>query len=83
MTLGEIPVGGRLLIRSKVEWRSAVVTKKNDDKVTLAVASPRGRTYRLRRPVFSEIYPDTAIPVLKFEIEEDWRSNFSSYDPRW
>ena len=83
ITLRELPVGARLLIRSKTDWRSAVVSRFNTEKATLAVSSPTGRTYRLHRNLESEIVFDGFIAILKIESDENWRENFTKYDFRW
>ena len=83
ITLRDLPVGARLLIRSKIDWRVAVISKFDEEKATLIVCSPLGRTYRLRRLLDAEIIFDGKIPILKTEIEENWRENFSKYDWRW
>ena len=83
ITLRDLPVGARLLIRSKKDWRVAVISKFDEEKATLIVCSPLGRTYRLRRLLDAEIIFDGKIPILKTEIEENWRENFSKYDWRW
>jgi hypothetical protein len=82
-TLGEFPIGSRLLIRSKKDWRTAVVSQFSEEKATLIVCSPSGRTYRLRRNLEVEIVFDGKIPILKIESEENWRENFTKYDFRW
>ncbi len=81
--LSELPIGGRLLIRSKKDWRVAVVSRITEEKVTLIVCSPFGRTYRMHRNIDCEIIYDGKIPLLKCDSEEDWRDNFSTYDIRW
>ncbi len=81
--LGELPIGGRLLVRSKKDWRVAAVSRITEEKVTLIVCSPFGRTYRLHRKLDSEIVFDGKIPILKYALEENWRDNFSTYDIRW
>lgn len=78
-----MPIGARLLIRSKSDWRSAVVSRFGDEKATLIVCSPTGRTYRLHRLLGAEIVLDGKIPILKIEAEENWRENFTKYDFRW
>ena len=83
ITLGELPLGARILIRTKKDWRSAVVSQFSEEKATLIVCSPTGKTYRLRRILESEIVFDGFIPILKIEEEGDWRDNFSKYDFRW
>jgi len=82
-TLGEFPIGARLLVRSKKDWRMAVVSQFNEEKATLIVCSPSGRTYRLRRFLETVIVFDGGIPILKIETEENWRENFTNYDFRW
>jgi hypothetical protein len=83
LTLRELPIGARLLIRSKTDWRSAVVSQLGVEKVIISVCSPTGRTYRLRRALEAEIIFDGGIPILKIESAEDWRENFTKYDFRW
>ena len=83
ITLRELPVGARLLIRSKTDWRVAVVSQFYEEKATLIVCSPNGRTYRLRRLLEMEIIFDGKIPILKSNLEDTWRDNFSKYDIRW
>lgn len=83
MTLREIPLGGRLLVRSRKDWRFAVVSRIAEDSITLSIASPTGYNYRTRRPAEAEIGFDGRIPFLIFEEAENWRENFTSYDLRW
>ncbi len=61
----------------------AVVSQFKEEKATLIVCSPSGRTYRLLRLLEMEIIFDGDIPLLKSDSEEDWRENFSKYDFRW
>ncbi len=83
VTLRELPIGARLLIRSKTDWRVAVVSQFYEEKATLIVCSANGRTYRLRRLIEMEIIYDGKIPILKCDSEESWRDNFTKYDVRW
>ena len=83
ITLRGLSVGTRLLVRSKTDWRTAVISSFDEEKVTLIVCSPSGRTYRLRRKLECEIVFDGKIPLIKSDIEENWRDNFSKYDFRW
>lgn len=80
--LRDLAVGCRLIYRSKTNWRWAVVSRKGDEKATLIVCSPTGRTYRLSRHLHSRIVVDGWIPVLWYEEGEDWRENFEDYDRR-
>lgn len=79
-TLGALPVGARLLLRCRKDWRDATIVSVADDSVTLSVTSPKGRTYRLRRPPDSPLLFDGQIPVLG---EGQWRAGLARYDPRW
>jgi hypothetical protein len=82
-TLDQLPLGGRLLVRSKKDWRVAVVSRISEGQVTISVASPRGGCYRLRRAFDAQIVFDGQIPFLKVDPSEPWRENFVSYDVRW
>ena len=82
-TLSDLHVGCRLLYRAKDDWRTAVISKIAEEKATLIVCSPTGRTYRLRRDLDSKIDLDGKFLVLKIKSKEDWRKNFSNYDSRW
>ena len=83
ITLSTIPLGGRLLVRSKTDWRVAVVCRITEDKITISVASPKGYNYRLRRPLDAVVNFDGRIPYLIADSAEPWRENFSAYDLRW
>ncbi len=81
-TLADLPIGSRLLVRSKVDWRTAAISKIVDENVTLTVASPTGFSYRLKRTLQTEIYFDGIFPILT-NTDENWRENFTKYDLRW
>ncbi len=83
ITLASIPLGGRLLVRSKKDWRVAVVSRIGEDQITISVASPTGYNYRLRRALDASISFDGRIPFLVIEESDTWRDNFSAYDMRW
>ena len=83
ITLASIPLGGRLLVRSKTDWRVAVVSRIGEDQITISVASPTGYNYRLRRATDASISFDGRIPYLVIEDSDTWRDNFSPYDVRW
>jgi hypothetical protein len=80
--LADLPVGSRLLVRSKKNWRSAAISKVIDEIVTLIVSSPSGFSYRLRRHLQTEIHFDGELPILEIS-HENWRENFAKYDIRW
>jgi len=84
LTLGSLFVGARLVLRCRKDWRGATVISVSIDKITLAVASPNGSTYRVRRPPDSLLFQDGAIPVLCEEASRaTWRAGFVRYEPRW
>lgn len=82
-TLGHFPVGCRLLVRSKKDWRFAVVCRKTEEYISLSVASPKGGNYRLRRAADLELSFDGLVPFLVANETDAWRENFSPYDVRW
>ena len=81
--LSEIPLGGRILFRSKKDWRTAVVARITEDSITLSIASPTGYNYRVRRDCECELGTDGPIPFLITDNAEAWKENFSIYDRRW
>lgn len=83
ITLGQFPLGGRLLVRSKKDWRFAVISRKTEEFISLSIASPRGGNYRVRRLASLEIAFDGSIPFLLADHPDTWRDNFSAYDMRW
>lgn len=83
ITLADIPVGGRLLVRSKKDWRVAVIARKTEEFVSISIASPTGYNYRIRRTADQAIYVEGEIPYLPREESEPWRENFTGYDLRW
>jgi hypothetical protein len=80
MTLASLPVGARLVLRCRKDWRDATVSAVALDCVTLSVGSPTGRTYRVRRPPDSLLSNDGPIPLLG---EGAWRTTRARYDARW
>ena len=85
-TLGALPVGARLIVRCRKDWRAATVAAfeaKEDDattRVVINVASPSGHTYRLRRPHDAPLNYHGHIPLLG---EGHWRVGLVRYDVRW
>lgn len=81
-TLGSLPVGARLILRCRADWRAAAVAGFEPDRgrVVLSVASPNGHTYRVRRPADSPLAHDGHLPVLG---EGQWRAGLARYDVRW
>ncbi len=80
LTLSSLPVGARLILRCRKDWRDATIVAVTLESVTLSVISPKGRTYRLRRPADAPLSFDGPIPVLG---EGHWRAAFARYDARW
>jgi hypothetical protein len=83
MKLANIPLGGRLLIRSRTDWRTAVVSRVSDERITLSVVSPKGRNYRLGRDPEMEVGIENGVHFLYSRYTEQWTENFASYDTRW
>lgn len=79
-TLGSLPLGSRLVLRSRKDWRTATIVAITVDKIKLSVASPSGHTYRMYRPFETPISFDGSIPLLG---EGGWRFGFARYDKRW
>jgi hypothetical protein len=79
--LADLPVGARLLVRSRVDWPFATVAAANVEKMTLTVCSPTGRTYRLRRPPDLPLMLDGHIPIAG--DPGSWRISLARYDLRW
>ncbi len=73
-TLGALPVGARLILRCRADWRAATVAAFDEAnaRVVLNVASPGGHTYRVRRPADSPLTYDGHFPVLG---EGSWRAD--------
>ncbi len=82
LTLGALPLGARLVLRCRKDWRAAAVCAFESDlgRVVLSVASPPGHTYRLRRPADAPLTLDGQLPVLG---QGTWRACFARYDLRW
>ena len=80
MTLGSLPVGARLILRCRKDWRDACVAAVSLEGIILSVGSPSGHTYRVRRPHDSLLSLDGSIPVLG---EGGWRALRVRYDLRW
>jgi hypothetical protein len=81
-TLGSLPIGARLILRCRADWRVATVAAFDTEmgRVVLNVASPTGHTYRVRRPHDAALARDGSIPVLG---EGCWRAGLARYDVRW
>jgi hypothetical protein len=80
--LGSLPVGARLILRCRADWRAATVAsfEPGAGRVVLNVASPTGHTYRVRRPADAALTHDGHLPILG---EGQWRAGLARYDVRW
>ena len=85
LTLGSLPLGARLVLRCRKDWRTAAVAAFEHDleRVVLTVASPSGHNYRVRRPADSPLAFDGAIPILSDRGPDVWRVSLARYDARW
>ncbi len=79
-TLAVLPLGARLVLRCRKDWRAATIVAVNPERITISVHSPSGHTYRVRRPADAPLLFHGAIPLLGAGC---WRSGFARYDPRW
>jgi hypothetical protein len=82
-TLGDLPLGARLVLRCRKDWRAAAVAARQPDGVTLTVCSPNGHTYRVRRPADAALAFHGHIPVLGDREHASWLSALARYDARW
>ena len=82
-TLASLPVGARLVIRCRKDWRTATVSSIAPDCVRLSVASPTGHTYRVRRPPDAPLAYEGALPLLGEVTPAGWRAALARYDARW
>ena len=82
LTLGSLPLGARLVLRCRKDWRMAAVAafEPELERIVLTVASPSGHTYRVRRPADSPLSLEGSIPILG---EGTWRVSLARYDVRW
>ena len=82
-TLAELPLGARLILRCRKDWRMATVAAVALDVITLTVCSPSGHTYRVRRPLDAPLTFDGIIPLLGETTSAGWRVALARYDVRW
>jgi hypothetical protein len=82
-TLASLPVGARLVMRCRRDWRAATVASVEPDCVRLNVASPTGHTYRVRRPPDAPLTYEGALPLLGEVTPAGWRVALARYDLRW
>ncbi len=82
-TLRELPVGTRLLIRTRKDWRSAVISRVGEADVALRVCCSSGRTYWTKRDSDTCVIFERNIFRLETLAPEDWRVNFAKFEVRW
>jgi len=82
-TLAELPLGARLVLRCRKDWRAAAIAGVTLDQITLTVCSPTGHTYRVRRPADAPLIFDGHIPILSERADACWRVALARYDARW
>ena len=82
-TLATLPLGARLVLRCRKDWRTATVVRIELEKITLSVSSPNGRTYRMRRPPDAPLVFDGSVPLLGKIDASSWRAGLARYDVRW
>jgi hypothetical protein len=80
MTLAELHIGSKLLLRCKTDWRDATVVAIREERVTLLVCSPTGYSYKVRKDADEELDFHGDIPLLG---EGDWKEEIARYDVRW
>jgi len=83
ITLRELPVGTRLIIRTRKDWRSAVISRTGERDVALRVCCSSGRTYWTRRDSEMFVLKEENIFRLETIAEDDWRTNFARFETRW
>lgn len=83
LALASLPIGARLILRCRKDWRDACVAAVAPEAITLSVGAPSGRTYRVRRSPTTPLSFDGTIPVLGEVSEGCWRVGFANYDKRW
>jgi len=83
--LSDLPIGARVLVRSRTDWRAAAISRIIDEPamVVLTVSSPSGYSYRLRRELTTEVIIEGGFAILPADSDDSWRENFSVYDRRW
>lgn len=81
--LSLLPTGTRLLFRSRNEWRAAAIAGFAGERVSIQIASPRGRTYRIYRPMDSLLTFDGRFYRLTAENSAPVNAEIASYDRRW
>ena len=82
-TLASLPVGSRLLIRSRKDWRFAAISRISGDRAILTVCSPSGHTYGQGFGIDAQVIKDGSLYLLLNPCADSWRNNLGHYDKRW
>lgn len=82
-TLADLPLGGRLLVRSLTDWRTGVIASITEEKITISITSPKGRTYRIHRTPGQSLRLENGLLLMDRTAPEEWQTNFAAYDVRW
>lgn len=80
INLTDLPVGAKLLVQCKKDWRMAVVSAVFAESVILQICSPTGRTYRKKCTVETVLQFDGAFHLLGAGA---WQETYVKYDCRW
>ena len=80
INLKNLPIGAKLLVQCKKDWRMAVVSAISSEKIVLQICSPSGRTYRKKCATETVLQYDGIFHLLGEGI---WRETFVKYDCRW
>src|SRR5690348_5170967 len=77
LKLSDLPVGSRLLVRSRTDWRTAAISRvvAETSIIVLTVCSPSGYSYRLRRDPATEVVIEGGFAILPADSEDTWRDN--------
>lgn len=82
-TLGQMPLGSRLLFRAREDWRLASITRVSEEMIFLSVISPSGRSYRVRRQPTIEVGHRDSLYFLNSDEFQFTSDALAMYDVRW
>lgn len=80
MHLSELQTGSKILLQCKSDWRTATVVAVGEERITLLVCSPSGRSYKVRKERDEELDFHGEIPLLG---SGNWKEEIARYDVRW
>lgn len=80
ISLSSLPVGARIIVQTKKDWRMAVISSNSGENIILRVCSPSGGTYRKKCAAETILFFDGAFHLMGDGI---WREQFVKYDCRW